>query len=50
MVASLAIKGFVLVVASLPFAQAQTIHDGNQVVGRLSAILSNFYEHTLILQ
>lgn len=33
MVTTVAIKAFVLVAASLPFTQAQTIQDGNQVVG-----------------
>lgn len=37
MVTSIAIKAFLLVVLSLPFTQAQTIHYGDQVVGMNSS-------------
>lgn len=50
MVTSVAIKAFVLVAAALPFAQAQTIQDGNQVVGMNSAsCVLSFNQHILTL-
>lgn len=50
MVTSVAIKAFVLVAAVLPFAQAQTIQDGNQVVGMNSAsCVLSFNRHILTL-